>query len=290
MAVLAILLLVGGGICSGIIAGILGIGGGVLLVPLLVSAGLTPVEAVATSSLAILMTAISGSLQNWRIGALDLRKVIALALPALVTAQIGAELADKIPPHLLLIGFALLLLVNVYLIALKKQAISQALNREITTSQENDTTSQESGTISQDKSDTPVVARDAGQTKNLALGRLATGGTAGLLAGLFGVGGGVIMVPLQILLLGEAIKPAIRTSLGAIVLTAISASFAHARLGNVVWLAGVAVGLGGLMGAQLGTRFLPKLPDEIVSLAFRALMAILAVYTFWKAWQVFQAG
>ena len=268
MEAILILLLVGGGICSGIIAGLLGIGGGTLLVPLLVTAGLAPVQAVATSSLAILMTAISGSIQNWRIGALDLKKVFALALPALIAAQFGALLADRVLPYILLAGFGLLLLVNVYLIALKKQAIATALNQEI-------------------DSIGPNQQKEPNSAGNVALARLATGGTAGLLAGLFGVGGGVIMVPLQILLLGEEIKPAIQTSLGAIVLTAISATLAHARLGNVVWLFGVAVGLGGLIGAQLGTRFLPKLPNEMVSLAFRSLMAVLALYTFWRAWQAF---
>ena len=271
MEVISILLLVAGGICSGIIAGLLGIGGGTLLVPLLITAGLAPVQAVATSSLAILMTAISGSIQNWRTGALDLRKVIALALPALVTAQVGALLADLVLPYLLLVGFGLLLLVNVYLIALKKQAIATALN-------------QENATGAHD----PESGSDG--IGNGAIARLATGGTAGLLAGLFGVGGGVIMVPLQILLLHEEIKPAIQTSLGAIVLTAISATLAHARLGNVIWLAGVAVGVGGLIGAQLGTRFLPKLSSEAVSLAFRILMAILSAYTFWRAWVAFQGG
>ena len=110
---------------------------------------------------------------------------------------------------------------------------------------------------------------------------------AGFTAGLFGVGGGVIMVPLQILLLNEAIKPAIQTSLGAIVLTSLFNTSSHLLRGNVVVLAGVAVGSGGLVGAQLGTRFLPKLSDRLISRLFRILMVLLASFTAYKAWQAF---
>lgn len=62
------LILATGGLFSGILAGLLGIGGGTVLVPLLVTLGYAPIQAVATSSLAILVTSISGSIQNWRMG------------------------------------------------------------------------------------------------------------------------------------------------------------------------------------------------------------------------------
>jgi hypothetical protein len=93
------------------------------------------------------------------------------------------------------------------------------------------------------------------------------------------------MVPLQILLLGETIKTAIQTSLGVIVITAISACAGHALRGNVLWVEGLLLGAGGFLGAQISTRFLPKLPDHVVSLAFRSLLAILSIYVFYQAWQ-----
>lgn len=61
----------GKGLVSGILAGLLGIGGGTLLVPLLVAIGYVTVKAVANSSLAILITSIFSSLQNWRMGYFD---------------------------------------------------------------------------------------------------------------------------------------------------------------------------------------------------------------------------
>ncbi len=250
------LLLLIGGLLSGILAGFLGIGGGTILVPIQVALGYPPIKAVATSSLAIVITAISGSIQNWRMGYLSFKRVIALGFPAIITAQLGVEIAARIPSYILLTTFGLLLLLNIYLVELRKRiAHKQGQNQE--------------------------------QNFNPFLARIFTGGTAGVLAGTFGVGGGVIMVPLQILLLGEAIKVAIQTSLGVIIITAISATIGHAAKGNILWIEGIILGLGGLIGAQISTRFLPKLPDHVVSIAFRSLLAILSVYIFFQAWKKF---
>ncbi|BAU65153.1 hypothetical protein STA3757_25320 [Stanieria sp. NIES-3757] len=245
------------GLFSGFLAGIFGIGGGTVLVPIIRAFGYTPVQAVATSSLAIIMTSISGSIQNWRMGYLNFRRVILLGLPAIATAQIGAVLASNIPGYILLIAFGIFLIINIFLTNLRRRLITTNFeNRETATN--------------------PSVAR------------LLTGGTAGFLAGLFGIGGGVIMVPLQMLLLGEKIKVAIQTSLGVIVITSISACLGHAYQGNILWLEGIILGLGGLVGAQVSTRFLPKLPDKVVSLGFNILLGILSTYIFWQAWQIFK--
>ena len=255
-----LLLLGGGGFLSGIIAGILGIGGGTILVPLIVTLGYLPVQAVATSSLAIVMTATSGSIQNWRMGNLDLRKVLYIGIPSMVTAHIGVRLASQVPPYYLLLGFGLLLLTNIYLITLRKSLAAKA----------------QSSTSNDPSSRKPKL--------NFSVATVATGGAAGLIAGLFGLGGGVILVPLQIILLAENIKAAVQTSLGVIVITAIFACTSHALAGNVLFLQGICLGLGGLLGVQISTRFLPKLPEKTVSLIFRVFMGLLAGYVFVQAW------
>ena len=246
------------GFFSGILAGFLGIGGGTVLVPLLVSLGYEPIQAVATSALAITITALSGTIQNWRMGYIKLQSILYLGLPALIAAQIGVYLAEGFPAALLLFAFGLLLVTNIYLVEFRKRVIAKH--------------------------------QDQGQTSNNnpVIARITTGGTAGVLAGLFGVGGGVIMVPLQIIWLGETIKTAIQTSLGVIVLTAISACVGHALQGNVLFEEGLLLGIGGLIGAQVSTRFLPKLSNKIVSFAFRNLLVILAIYTFWQSWIIYR--
>lgn len=258
----SLLIFAGAGLFAGILAGFLGIGGGTVLVPLLVALGYQPIQAVATSSLSIVITAISGSVQNWRMGYLSFNRVIGIGFPAVVTAQFGAYLAGLFRPYWLLAAFGLLLLLNIYLIELRKRLVAKQNPQE--------------------SSDEPQIQDSTIKT---ILARIATGSAAGVLAGLFGVGGGVIMVPMQILLLGETIKTAIQTSLGVIIITAVSATVGHALRGNVLWVEGLLLGAGGLLGAQISTRFLPKLSDEIVSLAFRSLLAILSIYVFWQAWQ-----
>lgn len=88
------------------------------------------------------------------------------------------------------------------------------------------------------------------------------------------------------LLLKEPIKIAIQTSLGVIIITAISACGGHALKGNVLWIQGILLGMGGLIGAQMSTRFLPRLSDKVVTFCFNTLLLVLALSTFYQAWKV----
>lgn len=248
-------ILISYGLFSGLLAGIFGIGGGTVLVPIIKSLGYSPVQAVATSTLVIIMTSVSASWQNWSTGNLKLKRVVLLGLPALFTAQIGVAIASAVSPYVLLMAFASFLMMNILLAGLRKKVVAQGDNQ-------------------QQLIDNPLVAR------------LLTGGTAGLLAGLFGVGGGVILVPLQILLLKEKIKSAIQTSLGVIVITSISACVGHAAKGHILWMTGLILGMGGLVGAQISSRFLPKLPDLFVALCFNILLGMLSIYVFYQAYQL----
>ena len=285
MTVSELLILGAAGLFAGILAGFLGIGGGTVLVPLLVALKYTPVQAVATSGLSIVITALSGSIQNWRMGYLSLSQVAGIGFPAVITAQIGAYLAGIFPPYLLLVCFGLLLWLNIYLLEVRKHLTAKKAEET-----QGENAQLPSADTSARLSTSHELPNNSSILFNPTFAKIATGSAAGLLAGLFGVGGGVIMVPLQILLLGETIKTAIQTSLGVIVITAISATAGHAARGNVLWVVGLILGTGGLLGAQISTRFLPRLPDRTISLAFRSLLAILSIYVLWQAWQKFSNG
>ena len=126
------------------------------------------------------------------------------------------------------------------------------------------------------------------QKFNPIVSRIFTGAIAGFLAGLLGIGGGAIMVPLQMLLLNEEIKVAVRTSLGVIVTATISSCVIHAVRGNVLFAPGLIVGIGGMVGTQVGARVLPNLPNSLVSKIFSVFLAVMAVFNFWQAWISYQ--
>ncbi|HEY9635473.1 MAG TPA: sulfite exporter TauE/SafE family protein [Coleofasciculaceae cyanobacterium] len=257
MIIGSLLILASGGFLSGILAGLLGVGGGIISVPLLVTLGYTPVQAVATSTLGVTVISVSGSLQNRRMGYFDAKRVLLLGIPALVTVQIGVYLASNIAPYLILFVFGIFLLINIYLLELRKRLSAQKVQSKP-------------------------------QKFNPVLSRIGTGGAAGIFAGLLGGGGGSIMVPLQMLLLGEPIKTAIQTSLGVIIGITVSACVVHATHGNILFMQGIILGVGGYLGAQVSTRVLPKLPDHVVFIIFRIFLATLSIYMFWQAWISYQ--
>lgn len=105
------LLLVVAGLAAGLLGGLVGVGGGVLMVPALVyAASLGQREAIATSLAAIVPMSIAATVRQHRYGNVDLRSGLMLGVLGIVGAIIGATLAELLPERALKIGFALLVL------------------------------------------------------------------------------------------------------------------------------------------------------------------------------------
>lgn len=105
----------------------------------------------------------------------------------------------------------------------------------------------------------------------------AVGTIAGLFSGLFGVGGGVVMVPLLVLWLGYGTKEATGTSLAAIVVIAGAAAAGHALYGNVRVQEALLVGLPAVAGVLAGTWLQQRVPARTISLAFAGVLVAAAV-------------
>ena len=111
---------------------------------------------------------------------------------------------------------------------------------------------------------------------------IAVGILGGLLSGAFGVGGGIIMVPLLVWLVGLDQRHAAATSLVAIIPTAIAGTIQYALRGEVDVVAGLLVALGGVGGALVGTRLLRKLSLGWLRWLFIALLVLVAVRLFFE--------
>ncbi len=105
----------------------------------------------------------------------------------------------------------------------------------------------------------------------------ATGTAAGLFSGLFGVGGGTVIVPLLVLWLGYGEREATGTSLAAIVVIAAIATIAQGAYGNVVLDKGLLVGVPAVGGALLGTWLQQRVRTETIGFLFALLMIAVAV-------------
>ena len=104
----------------------------------------------------------------------------------------------------------------------------------------------------------------------------AIGTVAGLFSGLFGVGGGVLIVPLLVLWCGFGERLATGTSLAAIVVIAGVAAATHGAYGNVQVQEGVLVGVPAVAGVLIGTELQQRIPRRAISLIFAALLAVVA--------------
>jgi uncharacterized membrane protein YfcA len=103
----------------------------------------------------------------------------------------------------------------------------------------------------------------------------------GVAASFSGLGGGFVVVPLLVAL-GYTPQRAVGTSFAAILLVGLSSLLGHAKLAEVDWKAGLLLGFGGVVGAQIGPRLLQNVPGPVFQKIFACVLLALAVWMFFK--------
>ncbi|MBW1851468.1 MAG: sulfite exporter TauE/SafE family protein [Deltaproteobacteria bacterium] len=110
---------------------------------------------------------------------------------------------------------------------------------------------------------------------------VVSGVLVGIGASFTGLGGGFLMIPL-LLFLGHSSQKAVGTSFLAIVVISISALIAHNKLANVDYKLGILLGIGGILGAQIGARLVEHVSTANFKKIFSLILIGLAVYLFVK--------
>jgi uncharacterized protein len=108
------------------------------------------------------------------------------------------------------------------------------------------------------------------------------GVAAGFFGGLFGVGGGIVVVPLLVILIGLGSKEATATSLAAIGFTAVFGAIAYASIGHVSWRDAALVGFPAMAGTLLGIQLQRRISSRLLSLLFAGLLVVVAVRLFFE--------
>lgn len=110
---------------------------------------------------------------------------------------------------------------------------------------------------------------------------VASGVGVGIGASFSGLGGGFLTVPL-LLFLGYTAQKAVGTSFMAILIISLSALVAHNKLANIDYRAGLLLGIGGIVGAQIGARLVEHVPTASFKKIFAAILVGLAAYLFFS--------
>lgn len=240
--------------------GMTGGGGSTLAVPLLVyGLGVRPREAVGVSLAAVGATALVGALARWRAGEVDFRRGLMFAAGGVAGAPLGSWLAGQISEAVLLLAFAALMLVV-------------AIRMWVSASRPAGGTPEGSATSGGDDGG---VRFAAGPVAKLA----AAGLTTGVLAGLFGVGGGFIIVPALVLFGGMSMHRAIATSLLVIALVSVSGVASHLYAGRSIALETAALFVaGGVVGMFVGSTLGRQMPGALLQRVFAIAIVAVAVF------------
>lgn len=253
----------------GVSLGLTGGGGAIFAVPLLVyGLGIAPREAVGISLASVGITSLVGFFGRWRAGQVEVRTGLVFAFAGMLGAPVGSWLAVQIPETALLTLFALLMLIVAVMMWTKAAAKPELPG--VCAPGEVD-------------ADGPSCRRnDDGNlllTSSCALLLAAVGVATGVLSGLFGVGGGFVIVPALVLFSGMSIHRAVGTSLLVIALVSISGIGSHLLVGRTISVETTAwFGGGGVIGMFVGNWAGQRLSRPALQKVFAGAIIAVAIF------------
>jgi uncharacterized protein len=258
--VVQILIVLALGLCAGVLVGLLGIGGGVVLVPAMVYLLGYDQHLAQGTSLFILLPPIGlGALREYlKSGQVDLRAGVLCAIGFLLGGYVGGRIAVPLPSRDLQGVFGFFLILSAILLWRKTQPGPKT---------------------------TATASAENEKSAGWLLGITGIAAFCGVAAGMVGIGGGVLLVPLLGLVFGFSQHRAQGTSLVALIPpTGLLAFLAYAKAGYINWQTGLllipGVFIGGILGGQIARRLNPRR----MRLVFAALMFVLGVWQVFSAW------
>jgi hypothetical protein len=255
------LLLFAGGAGVGLLGALLGLGGGVLIVPLLTLGFGEPLSrAIGTSLVAVVATSAGAAAHNVRTGRADVRLGLTLEIGTVLGAAAGGLLAGLLAERVLaglfagLMAYVALSLLRRWLAPADGRAAAEPVDP-----------------TARDGTAAPTY-----RTRRLPL---ALGGSvgAGVVSALLGVGGGIVKVPLMRLVMGVPMHVAAATSNFMIGVTAAAGAYAYLFRGEIEPMVAAPLALGALSGAAVGVRIAPRVNTRWLTILFVLVAGWVAV-------------
>ena len=254
------------GFLIGVSLGALGGGGSILAVPVLVfAAGLDPSAATTTSLVVVGVASLVGAYGHWRAGRVRVRQGLMFGLVGIAGSLAGSALNRRLDGDVLLLAFAGLILVAAWRIVAGCPSCTRG---------------GEASAIEQPRvGDGTVTTRSRTITPGRVVKIVAAGTAVGFLTGLFGVGGGFVVVPALALVLGFTMPAAVGTSLLVVAVNTAVALAARAGAGSVDWGTTLVFTVAATAGVGAGMGLADRLEPESMQRAFAVLLVAVALYT-----------
>ena len=240
----------------GVFSGAFGVGGGILLVPFLVLVRHVPQkQAQATSLVLVAMAAAAGAVRYAVNGDVAWLPGLVILVGGLAGAWLGAHLVQRSPSAVLQVAFGVLLMIaGVRLLWPSPDAV-------------------------EGMAELPALS------PALAAGYLAAGLGMGLLSALFGIGGGILLIPILVAFFGYGQHLAAGTSLAVMVPIALLGAIRLTRPGFTQWDEGARLGIGAMVGALLGASVALAISGSVLQIAFGVLMLAVALQMALRGWR-----
>lgn len=300
------------GVIIGIFSGLLGIGGGTLMVPIFrLGFGMSAISSTATSLFTIIPTSLAGLITHVKNKTCIPKVGVLCGLGGACTSPLGVYLASISPSWAIMLAAAAIIGYSSYSMFRKAirmpkiapQGESAVTGKDLEKEAEKAARAAQAAQAAaaqaqaaqaaavQGKGQPGTTKAVANATKTasapneepfkLSIKKVALclliGLIAGLASGYVGVGGGFIMVPLFISLLGIMMRQASGTSLVAVTILAIPGVVEQGLLGHIDYIAGIAMAVGSIPGAVIGASLIRKVPERKLRFVFGAFLLISAV-------------
>ena len=275
-----ILLIIFIGMLVGGLSGLFGVGGGFLMTPLLIFLGIPPAVAVGTEAPHVLASSISGAIAHWRKRNVDIKMGFILLIGGIAGSTVGVNIF-KI---LIRFGQIDLIIQLLFIFFLGLIGFSMLFESARTTIKKYRTTSTIRTKLHQHSWLHGLPFKMRFHRSKLYISTippLLIGFVVGILSAMMGVGGGFIMIPAMVYILGMSTNVVVGTSLFQIIFVTANSTFFQSYLNQTVdiVLAALMI-LGGVIGAQIGARLGTKFRAEYLrgALAFIVLMVCLKIF------------
>lgn len=279
MTISELLFLVTAGVGAGLVGSLFGLGGGILIVPVLALALKVPMHnAIGTSLLCVIATSSAAASRNIRTGIANVRLGTTLEIWTVVGAIVGSSIAGLLPGNALMVIFGLAM--GIMAIPMMRGVPDEGREAEVETAVGEEPPSFTS-TLDGSYFDHATQSEVSYRVRRLPMA-MGMASLAGVLSGLLGVGGGILKVPVMSLWCDVPMKAAAATSNFMIGVTAAASAIIYYGRGEISPLISAAAVVGVFAGSRAGAHLAPRIHAEHLRRAFALVMVVVSMQMLWR--------